>query len=466
MNTKNDVKESIAINEMTPGQIVAALDKYVIGHSQAKRAVSIALRNRYRRMKLSQELQKEVMPKNIILIGPTGVGKTEIARRLATLSRAPFIKVEATKYTEVGYVGRDVESMIRDLVKVAMNMIRQEKMVELHDKVEENVEERILDILLPPPSKRKPLPAEDSESFDKTRAHFKKKLQEKKLEDRVIEVEMRTSQMPSVQVVASPGIEDLDMYMQDMLSGMIPKASSRKKTKISSARGILFNEELQKLIDMEEISREAIERVENHGVVFIDEIDKIVGGGGHGPDVSREGVQRDILPIVEGATVNTRFGIVNTQHILFIAAGAFHHVKPSDLIPELQGRFPVKVELDKLTEEDFARILTEPEHALIKQYKALLMTDGVEIEVEQGAISAIASIAVEVNKKAEDIGARRLHTVLEKLFEDIAFSAPDNITESKVIINKDTVMKKLKIEEIIKGENMRKKTVPGFGTRI
>lgn len=431
------------MSELTPIEIVGELDKYIVGQDEAKRKVAIALRNRWRRQQLPDDLREEVAPKNIIMIGPTGVGKTEIARRLSKLADAPFIKVEASKFTEVGYVGRDCESMIRDLTEVGVNLVRDEMKEELRHKARENVERRLLDLLLPPqPRPIKPafhpanpgagdegparnLQPEDGES--KTREFLLQKLRNGELEDKEIEVDVReTSSTPMMQVFSNAGIEEMGVNLQEMFGKLGPQRRKRRKMKLKEAREILEQEELNELVDMEAVKLRAIERVENGGIVFLDEIDKIAGRGhaGHGPDISREGVQRDILPIVEGSTVMTKYGAVRTDHILFIAAGAFHVAKVSDLIPELQGRFPIRVELQSLTREDFERILREPKSSLIKQYTALLQTEGVSLEFTDEAISEIAALCQQVNQQTEDIGARRLHTVLEYLLEDISYDAP------------------------------------------
>ncbi|MDQ3667511.1 MAG: ATP-dependent protease ATPase subunit HslU [Acidobacteriota bacterium] len=437
-----EVDEEVRLDDMTPRQIVAELDKHVVGQRNAKRAVAIALRNRIRRQKLPPEMAVDVMPKNIIMIGSTGVGKTEIARRLARMSDSPFLKVEASKFTEVGYVGRDVESMIRDLTEIAVDMTRQEKIEEVAEKAELNVEERILDILLPPPRSSTSLydfdspttdePASGAESatgdeqFQRSRDKFRTQLRSGKLDNRLIEIEVREKNFPVIELAGPQGIEEMGINMKDMLGNMFQGRSKRRKMRVDEAMEYLMQEEEERLIDMDQVARAAIERVESSGMIFLDEIDKIAGReSGHGPDVSREGVQRDILPIVEGTTVNTRYGMVRTDHILFVAAGAFHVAKPSDLIPELQGRFPIRVELDSLTVDDFKRILTEPKNALIKQYQAMMETEGVTIDFTADAIDAIANFAARVNEQTENIGARRLQTIMEKLLEDISFEGPD-----------------------------------------
>ena len=426
---------------LIPKQIVEELDKYIIGQAKAKRAVAIALRNRWRRKRLPEELRDEVMPKNIIMIGPTGVGKTEISRRLAKLAQAPFIKVEASKFTEVGYVGRDVESIIRDLTQLAINMVKEEKTQTVKEKAKRNAEERMLDILLPPPAHR-PGYTYTTETADATREKLRAQLREGKLDDRMVELDIKEKVMP-FGIISNIGMEELEMNLKEMLSGLFPGKSKRRKVKVKEAMNILIEEEVQRLIDMDEVTREAIKKVEESGIVFLDEIDKIASKEkGYGPDVSREGVQRDLLPIVEGTTVMTKYGPVKTDHILFIAAGAFHVSKPSDLIPELQGRFPIRVELDSLTEEDFVRILTEPQNALIKQYIALLETEGIELVFTEDAIKEIAATAVTVNERMENIGARRLFTIMEKLLDEISFDAPE-YPDKKFIIDAKYVREKL-----------------------
>lgn len=437
-----DVEEEARLDEMTPRQIVTELDKHVVGQRNAKRAVAIALRNRVRRQKLAPDMAVDVMPKNIIMIGSTGVGKTEIARRLARMSNSPFLKVEASKFTEVGYVGRDVESMIRDLTEISIEMTRQDKSEEIAEKAELNVEERILDLLLPPPRSAASFYDFDAEStdeesteldaqtrddqFQKTREKLRTQLRSGKLDNRLVELEVREKNFPVIELAGPQGVEEMGINMKDMLGNLFQGRTKRRKMRVDEAMEYLMQEEEERLIDMDQVARAAIERVENSGIIFLDEIDKIAGReSGHGPDVSREGVQRDILPIVEGTTVNTRYGMVRTDHILFIAAGAFHVSKPSDLIPELQGRFPIRVELESLTIEDFKRILTEPRNALIKQYQAMMETEGVTIEFTSDAIDSIANFAAQVNQQTENIGARRLQTIMEKLLEEISFEGPD-----------------------------------------
>jgi ATP-dependent HslUV protease ATP-binding subunit HslU len=455
-------EEQVTLDELTPREIVAELDKYVVGQKDAKRAVAIALRNRMRRQKLSPELAEEVIPKNIIMIGPTGVGKTEIARRLAKLANSPFLKVEASKFTEVGYVGRDVESMIRDLVEIAIDMIREEKLEDVADKAELNAEERLLDILLPPITPRGDSSNQGgvvidagtslTESASRTREKLRQQLREGKLDDRMVEIETRERSFPSFEIISNQGVEEMDVNIKDMLPNIFGQRTKKRKMKVNEAFDYLIQEEEQRLIDMEQVTRTAIDRVENSGIIFLDEIDKIAGReSGHGPDVSREGVQRDILPIVEGTTVNTRYGMVRTDHILFVAAGAFHVSKPSDLIPELQGRFPIRVELQSLTMEDFIRILTEPKSSLVKQYTALLETEGVKLEFTKDALEEVAHFAFRVNEGTENIGARRLHTIMERVLDEISFDAPDKKGE-QVIVDAPYVQKML--NEIVKDQDL------------
>ena len=446
--------QELSLDQLTPREIVIELDKYVVGQKAAKRAVAIALRNRMRRQKLTPDLADEIMPKNIIMIGPTGVGKTEIARRLAKLTGSPFLKVEASKFTEVGYVGRDVESMVRDLVEIAIDMVREEKLEEVEDKAELNAEERLLDLLLPPPTPQPapvaagnetpdahgaiilPPPAGStppaSESHQRTREKLRQQFREGKLDDRMVEMDVRERGTPSFEIISNQGVEEMDINLKDILPNICGQRTKKRKMKVGEAFEYLVQEEESRLIDMDQVTRTAVERVETSGIVFLDEIDKIAGReGGHGPDVSREGVQRDILPIVEGTTVNTRYGMVRTDYILFIAAGAFHVSKPSDLIPELQGRFPIRVELKSLTVEDFIRILTEPKSSLVKQATALLETEGLKLEFTPEAIAEMAQFAFRVNETTENIGARRLHTIMEKVLDDISFLAPDLIKHMK-----------------------------------
>jgi ATP-dependent HslUV protease ATP-binding subunit HslU len=424
-------EQDLSLDELTPREIVAELDKHVVGQRPAKRAVAIALRNRQRRQKLPPDIAEDIMPKNIIMIGPTGVGKTEIARRLAKLTNSPFLKVEASKFTEVGYVGRDVESMIRDLVEIAIDMVREERLEEVEDKAEMNAEERLLDILLPPPpttpqSHEGQLTLPGDDSYHRSREKLRQQFREGKLDDRTVELDVRERNSPQFGIISNQNLEDMEMNLKDMLPNIFGGGSKKRKMKVADAFDYLVQEEEGRLIDMDQVNRVAVERVESSGIVFLDEIDKIAGReGGHGPDVSREGVQRDILPIVEGTTVNTRYGMVRTDHILFIAAGAFHVSKPSDLIPELQGRFPIRVELKSLTAEDFLRILTEPKSSLTKQYSALLETEGVRLEFDPEALREMAEFAFKVNEQTENIGARRLHTIMERVLEDVSYLAPD-----------------------------------------
>ncbi len=455
-----------SFDELTPREIVVELDKYIVGQAAAKRAVAVALRNRVRRQKLTPEMAEDVLPKNILMIGPTGVGKTEIARRLARLAGCPFVKVEASKYTEVGYVGRDVESMVRDLVETSIDMVREEKLDEVAERAEQAAEERVLDLLLP---SSPPLAAEAGNSSsssssaiqtesnrrdqaDRTREKLRAQLRDGKLDQRLVEVEVRERSMPSFEIISNQGVEEMDVNIKDMLSGLFGQQKKRRKMTVAEAIDYLIQEEENKLIDMDQVTRVAVERAEQMGIIFIDEIDKIAGReSGHGPDVSREGVQRDILPIVEGTTVNTRYGMIRTDHILFIAAGAFHITKPSDLIPELQGRLPIRVELTALGEADFVRILTEPKNALIKQYMALLDTEGVKLNFTEDAIAALARFAVAVNEQTENIGARRLHTILEKVLDEISFEAPE-LKKKNVKVDGAYVTKQL--AEIVKNQDL------------
>jgi ATP-dependent HslUV protease ATP-binding subunit HslU len=445
-----------AIRSLTPREIVAELDKYVIGQAKAKRAVAIALRNRMRRQRLSSEMAEEVTPKNILMIGPTGVGKTEIARRLARLAHSPFIKVEASKFTEVGYVGRDVESMVRDLVELAVDMVRAEKGDEVKDKARTAAEERLLDLLLPP--SRPPLPAEDqagSDHANRTRERMREQLRDGRLDERVVELDVQTPAMPSFEIIAGSSVEEIGSNLKDMMGNMFGGRAKTRRLKVPQALEQLVAEEQSKLLDMETVSRTAVQRVEQAGIIFVDEIDKIASrdgaGGGHGPDVSREGVQRDILPIVEGTTVNTKHGMVKTDHILFIAAGAFHVSKPSDLIPELQGRFPIRVELEPLTRDDFVRILTEPRNALVKQYMALLGTEDLDVTFTPGAVGRIADFAARVNDTTENIGARRLHTVMERLLDELSFDAPDR---SEKVVTIDEAYVDRMLADIVRNEDL------------
>jgi len=461
-------EENVALDELTPREIVRELDKYVVGQHEAKRAVAIALRNRMRRQKLTPELAEEIIPKNIIMMGPTGVGKTEIARRLAKLANSPFLKVEASKFTEVGYVGRDVESMVRDLIEIAIDMVREEKLEDVADKSELNAEERLLDLLLPSmPTQVPPRPAAHDgqigfnianepllagEPGSRTREKLRQQLREGKLDERMVELDVREKSFPAFEIITNQGVEEMDVNMKDMLPNIFGQRTKKRKMKVSEAFEYLIQEEEQRLVDMDQVQRIAVERVENSGIIFLDEIDKIAGReGGHGPDVSREGVQRDILPIVEGTTVNTRYGMVRTDHILFIAAGAFHVSKPSDLIPELQGRFPIRVELQSLTVEDFIKILTEPKSSLTKQYIALLDTEGVRLEFTEEALQEVANFAFRVNEGTENIGARRLHTIMERVLDIISFEAPD-MQEKNVVVDGDYVRNAL--TDIVKDQDL------------
>ncbi len=447
----------------TPKQIVQALDKYIIGQHEAKKAVAVALRNRWRRQQVPAELQDEIAPKNIIMIGPTGVGKTEIARRLAKLAQAPFLKVEASKYTEVGYVGRDVESMIRDLTELAVNMIKEEEKQNVQQKAREVAEERLLDLLIPPPPRR---PDEEPpkgsgeegeaavpvETRTDTREKIRRFLKEGKLDERFVELEVVDKKVPVMEIFSGSGVEEMDVQIKDMFGNLFPKKRKRRKVKVPEAMEILVQEEAQRLIDMDRVIKDALDRVQHSGIIFLDELDKVAGREhAQGPDVSREGVQRDLLPIVEGSTVNTKYGMIRTDHILFIAAGAFHVTKPSDLIPELQGRFPIRVELNSLTADDFVRILTEPENALVRQYVEMMKTEGVELEMDTKAIRRIADLAQEVNERTEDIGARRLYTMMERLLEDISFEAPERSGETMVI---DAAYVDGKLDQLVKDQDL------------
>lgn len=462
------------LDNLTPGQIVKELDRYIIGQNAAKKSVAIALRNRWRRLNADEAIREEIVPNNIILIGPTGVGKTEIARRLAKLSKAPFIKVEASKYTEVGYVGRDVESMIRDLTDIGVAMVKTEMQDRVRKRAEEMVEDRILDLLIPPVKKPgtgtltsssgfrpqgeefDPASASDEELNQRTREKFREKLKNGELDERKVELEVRQGGTPTMQIFGPQGLEELGMNLQDMLGNLAPKKTKKRQVKISEARKMLLAEESEKLIDHDAAVSEALKRVQNSGIVFLDEIDKIAGGssgeGKGGPDVSRQGVQRDLLPIVEGSTVSTKYGMVKTDHVLFIASGAFHMAKPSDLIPELQGRFPIRVEMDSLTEEDFYQILTTPQNALTKQYQAILASEGVTLLFDDPAIREIARIAAEVNMSIENIGARRLHTILSSVLEELLFAVPDDIKTGKITIDKAYVEKQL--DSLVKNRDL------------
>jgi len=449
------------MSSLTPRQIVLELDKHIVGQDAAKRAVAIALRNRWRRMQVDEPLRQEITPKNILMIGPTGVGKTEIARRLAKLANAPFVKVEATKFTEVGYVGRDVESMVRDLVETSIDMVREEKLDEVAERAEQAAEERVLDLLLPAspltPAEPDATTAIQTESHrrdqaDRTREKLRAQLRDGKLDHRLVEVEVRERSVPAFEIISNQGVEEMDVNIKDMLSGLFGQQKKRRRMTVAEAFDYLIQEEENKLIDMDQVTRLAVERAEQMGIIFIDEIDKIAGReSGHGPDVSREGVQRDILPIVEGTTVNTRYGMIRTDHVLFIAAGAFHITKPSDLIPELQGRLPIRVELMALGEADFVRILTEPKNALIKQYVALLETEGLKLNFTEDAIAMLARFAVMVNEQTENIGARRLHTILEKVLDEISFEAPD-LKKKNVKVDGAYVTKQL--ADIVKNQDL------------
>src|ERR1041385_2983261 len=462
-----EVEEEARLDEMTPRQIVEQLDKHVVGQHAAKRAVAIALRNRVRRQKLQPDMAADVMPKNIIMIGSTGVGKTEIARRLARMSGSPFLKVEASKFTEVGYVGRDVESMIRDLTEISVDMVRAEKIEEVAEKAETGAEERVLDLLPPPPpspslygfgeeeenltSGQAPPPDRD-EQFQKTREKLRAQLREGKLDHRLVEMEVREKSFPTIEVAGPQGVEEMGINMKDMLGNLFQGRTKRQRMRVEEALEYLIQEEEERLVDMDAVARAALERVESNGIIFLDELDKIAGReSGAGPDVSREGVQRDLLPIVEGTTVNTRYGMVRTDHVLFIAAGAFHVSKPSDLIPELQGRFPIRVELQSLTIADFIKILTEPKSSLVKQYTALLETEGLKLEFTPDSLEEVANFAARVNEGTENIGARRLHTIMERVLDQISFEAPD-MTEKSVRVDGDYVRKML--ADIVKDQDL------------
>jgi ATP-dependent HslUV protease ATP-binding subunit HslU len=437
------------MDNLTPREIVSELDRYIIGQNGAKRAVAVALRNRWRRQQVADDLRDEISPKNIIMIGPTGVGKTEIARRLAKLAQAPFIKVEASKFTEVGYVGRDVESMVRDLVELAIIMVKAEETEKKRLMAEDQAEEKLLDLLLPGSSD---MASETGDSQSSTREKMKRLLRMGELEQRYVELETEESTMPTMEVMSPPGAEDMGINLKDMFGNLFPKKTKRRRIKVEDAREILIEQEAQKLVDMDEVHNLARQRTEQNGIIFIDEIDKVASpGGNQGPEVSREGVQRDILPIVEGSTVNTKYGPVKTDHILFIAAGAFHVAKPSDLIPELQGRFPIRVELDSLTEADFVQILTEPRNALISQYRALMETEGLELNFGDDAILEVARIAAQVNEQTENIGARRLHTIIEKLLEEVSFDAPE-IRDKQIAV--DVAMVRERLEKIVASEDL------------
>jgi ATP-dependent HslUV protease ATP-binding subunit HslU len=450
-------EQDLALDELTPREIVAELDKHVVGQRAAKRAVAIALRNRQRRQKLPPDMADDIMPKNIIMIGPTGVGKTEIARRLAKLTNSPFLKVEASKFTEVGYVGRDVESIVRDLVEISIDMVREERLEEVEDKAEMNAEERLLDVLLPAPPQTPGQPdgqhaLTGGDSHQRSREKLRQQFREGKLDDRMVELDVRERNTPQFGIISNQNLEDMEMNLKDMLPNIFGGGTKKRKLKVADAFDYLVQEEEGRLIDMDSVNRAAVERVESSGIVFLDEIDKIAGReGGHGPDVSREGVQRDILPIVEGTTVNTRYGMVRTDHILFIAAGAFHVSKPSDLIPELQGRFPIRVELKSLSVEDFIRILKEPKNALAKQYTALLETEGIKLVLTDDALEEVAKFAAQVNETSENIGARRLHTIMEKMLEDVSFAGPDL---KKKTVKVDAAYVRKQLADIVKDQDL------------
>jgi ATP-dependent HslUV protease ATP-binding subunit HslU len=455
------IETATSLDDLTPRQIVTELDKYVIGQNEAKRSVATALRNRMRRQKLPPEQAEDILPKNIIMIGPTGVGKTEIARRLARLTNSPFLKVEASRFTEVGYVGRDVESMVRDLVEIAIDMVREERVDEVAEKAEQQAEERLLDLLLPPPPSVRPHEKNGSEGderaaaqeqFRRTREKLRAQLREGKLDERQVDIEVRDRSFPAFEVISSQGIEEMDINIKDILPGLFGSRTKKRRMRVVEAMDYLTQEEENRLIDMDQVTRVAVERAEQSGIIFLDEIDKIAGRErGHGPDVSREGVQRDILPIVEGTTVNTRYGMVRTDHILFVAAGAFHVSKPSDLIPELQGRFPIRVELHSLTTDDFIRILKEPKSALVKQYAALLETEGIKLSFTDDALEEIAKFAAAVNEQTENIGARRLHTIMEKLLDEVSFEGPD-LKKKTVRVDAAYVQKQL--ADIVKNQDL------------
>ncbi|HUP89454.1 MAG TPA: ATP-dependent protease ATPase subunit HslU [Longimicrobiales bacterium] len=453
-----ELEESVPwLDELTPRQIVGELDKYIVGQKAAKRAVAIALRNRWRRQRVEDDLRDEIMPNNIILIGPTGVGKTEIARRLARLAGAPFVKVEASKFTEVGYVGRDVESMVRDLVDVAVNMVREEREADVEEEATKRVEERLLDLLLPPSpeTERNPEEGMSGDRRERTREKLRGLLVEGHMEERTVDIEVTHSPQIENMMIPMGGQEGMDNF-QEMLQDMLPKRKKRRTVTVAEARRILLQDELDKLVDMDEVVNEALERAEEMGIIFLDEVDKIAGsrGGANGPDVSREGVQRDLLPIVEGSTVQTKYGMIRTDHVLFVAAGAFHVAKPSDLIPELQGRFPIRVELQPLTHDDFVRILTEPKNALVRQYKALIEAEGVTLDMTPDGINEVARIAADVNSRMENIGARRLHTVMTTLLEDILFDLPDSQTSGTIRIDGQFVRDRLK--SVVEDEDLRR----------